>query len=454
MNRTISPLDSRYKNITCPAGEYFSEFALMRERCRIESIYFEALCNTKLFGDIDPKEIKKVGKISDEFSDEDMASIKKIESLIKHDMKACVNFIRERSGIKNKNMIHFGLTSEDINNLAYSSLISRYIKEVQLPGLRLLIKKLCAMAKKYRKMPFPANTHGRPASPSTVGKELAVFIERLSVSYKKIENMKFKGKLNGATGNYSAMHSAFPEFDWIAFTDDIIKSLGFKSAMATVQTESHDSWAEYFDAVRSVNSALLKLAQDIWHYISFGYFRLAHYPEETGSSAMPHKVNPTDFETGEGMLKISNALLVVLSGELCVTRMQRDLSDSVMERYIGEALANSQAAVSKIDGGLSKVEPDGGKCISTIEEHPELLAEMMCAVLNSVTPPQDAYEELKEICRGKNPDIETMKKFVESKKIPGHIKKRILGVRASEYIGMAERICIETVKKNEKELNL
>ncbi len=436
----ISPLDGRYASKLEKQTDYFSEKALMQSRCKVELLYLLALNKTNLFEALSEKEVAKIKDCITHFSQEDYLAIKEIESTTKHDVKACEIFLRKKTGIQNVNLIHFALTSEDVNNLAYTFLLRDYLAMVHLPQIESLLQKLSALADKWKHLPFPSRTHGQKASPSTAGKELAVFVNRILDVYERLSQLQFKGKLNGAVGNFSAMLSAFPDFDWLKFSKDFIERNGLKFNLATTQIEDHDTWAYYFDLSRQLNNIVVDLNVDCWLYISKDLFFEKVVAGEVGSSTMPHKVNPINFENSEGNLLLSNSLLTFMGDKLCRSRMQRDLSDSTVQRNMGVALSHSYMGLSETMRGLNKLDINEKRCRTELENSPELLAEPIQTILKTVGV-QDPYNLLKQASRGSTPSKEDLVNLANGLDIPTEIKERIKQLESVEYIGDAVRIC-------------
>ena len=447
----LSPLDGRYGDRLAHLSDYFSEKALMRSRCEIELAWLEALDGTGLLSKLAGDERKRVDAARKGFSDQDFARIKEIEQTTRHDVKACELFLREKLALKNPNLVHFGLTSEDVNNLAYSRLLKRYLEREQVPLLKRVAARLADLAERWKAEPFPTRTHGQLASPSTAGKEFAVFLSRVLRIERQIAASRFRGKLGGATGNWSALLAAFPSFDWIAFSRRFVEDLGLELNLATTQIEDHDAWAGYFNLTRAANNVLLDLDQDVWMYLCLGYLREAARAGEVGSSTMPHKVNPIRFENSEGNLQLSNALLVELSNKLTRSRMQRDLSDSTVERNIGVALAHAHLAAEETLAGLERIELDSARCRRELEESPELLAEPIQTILRTAGV-ADPYELLKQLTRGKDVGGEALHTFIESLPVDEVVKARLRALKTVEYVGAATRICEEVVAQARKEL--
>lgn len=454
MDILISPLDGRYGSKLSHLSQYFSEFALMRMRVIIELWYLEALDRAKLFERLTNDERRKIKKLQRTFCDKDYKRIKTIEKKINHDVKACEVFLRETLGLKNSNLIHFGLTSEDVNNLAYTHLFNNFKREQQLPHLRKLLELLCDKAEAWKKIPFPARTHGQMASPSTAGKEISVYIQRILRQFKRLNNFRFMGKLNGATGNYSALLAAFPEYDWIKFSGDFISRHGLEPNLITTQIEDHDTWAHYFSIIKQINNIIIDLNRDIWIYLTLGYMTIAAEKDAVGSSTMPHKVNPINFENSEGNLQVSNSLLGMLIDKLTNSRMQRDLSDSTVTRNVGVALAHSFLALQETVKGLKKLEINERKCKEELEQYPELLAEPIQTILRKEGF-EDPYSLMKDLTRGRRISKKELVNFINNLKVKDEVKERLKALEVIEYTGEAARICdmvLNGVKKEfEKE---
>lgn len=436
----ISPLDGRYGAKLRHLSEYFSEFALMRMRCLVEIQYVEALNNTGLFPRLEEEELKSIHLAKHNFNREDYDRIKEIEKTVNHDVKACELFLREKLLLKQSNMIHFGLTSEDINNLAYTLLFKEFVDKEQMEQLNRLMLILSKKASQWQNIPFPARTHGQKASPSTAGKEIAVHLSRLLRQFKRLKRHRFIGKLNGATGTYAAMLAAFPDFDWLYFSCEFIERLGLNYSIATTQIEDHDTWAEYFAIVRSINNIVLDLDRDIWMYLMLGYFIDKGEKESIGSSTMPHKINPIRFENSEGNLQISNSLLDMLSNKLTTSRLQRDLSDSTVTRNVGIALSHSYLALNETINGLLKIEINESRCMEELEDSPELLAEPIQTILRAEGT-EDPYTLLKDLTRGRRITYDDLNEFIRNLDVSDEIKARLYSLTVSKYTGYASMIC-------------
>ncbi len=436
----ISPLDGRYAGKLIPHRSYFSEKGLMYYRCKVELLYVLALDKTGLFEPLTDAEKANIQDCIDNFTQEDYARIKEIESVTNHDVKACEIFLRERTQLRDVNMLHFALTSEDANNLAYTFMLKDYLEQEHLPHLAQLLNKLMELAEQWKTIPFPCRTHGQKASPSTAGKEIAVFVNRITRIYKQLKNFTFLGKINGAVGNYSAMLAAFPDFDWLSFAHNFLQEQGLEPNIATTQIEDHDTWATYFNWTRQINNIIMDLDVDCWLYISKDLFSEKVKEGEVGSSTMPHKVNPINFENSEGNLMLSNSMLTLLSDKLCRSRMQRDLSDSTVERNMGSALCYASLGVTECLRGLNKLRINEGNCQAELNDSPELLAEPIQTILKIVGV-DDPYTLLKKVSRGQKPTRQMLLDLVDSLDIDTTTKQRIHNLHTVDYICDAVRIC-------------
>lgn len=438
MNKPISALDGRYASRIEHLGEYFGEFALMRARCRVEVVHALALDN--VFGEIDAGARAEAMRIHDAFSDDDYAGIKRIEAETRHDVKACELYIRERMQLSNPNRIHFGLTSEDVNNLAYGSSWSAFVREVQLPAWRALCARVAMLAIEWADVPFPSRTHGQHATPTTAGKEMAVFAERANRLIARLGAHKFRGKLNGATGNYSAMVVAAPQVDWPAYSAKLISGLGLEVARVSTQIEDHDALCDYLDIVRAWANLWTGFCQDVWMYVSYGYLAQRAVKGEVGSSAMPHKVNPINFENAEGNFQLSASQCGFLSDKLRRSRMQRDLSGSTVVRNVGTALGHAHLATEEVMRGLDRVDLNRSVIDEELASHPEVLAEAVQSVLR-VLERDDAYGRLKELTRGREVTLSSLHAFVQT--LPEAARAKLSDLSPATYIGYAPRIARE-----------
>ena len=445
--REISPLDGRYRRRLAELPAYFSDFALAKARCEVELRYLEALDLTRLFAPLSKAERERIGRARSSFSDADFERICEIDRRIDHDVKACEIHLRERLRLSRPNLIHFGLTSEDVNNLAYGLLLARFRDEQQLPLMRRLVARLADLADAWKAVAFPARTHGQPASPTTLGKELAVFLARLVRQAMQLEAHRFRGKLTGATGTHAALVAAFPDYDWITFSTDFVESLDLEANPCTTQIEDHDALAEYFSIVSRMNNIVSDLDRDVWEYLSRGDLRELAVDAEVGSSTMPHKVNPIRFENGEGNVAISNALLHALSDRLTQSRMQRDLSDTTVKRNIGVALAHSHLAVLQTLRGLERLDVDAAALAARVDAVPEVLAEGYQTILRAAAGVEDPYELLRSLARGKALSLEDLHAFVADLPVSDDVKRRLCVLRPTGYTGVAARVCDLAVER-------
>ena len=439
----LSPLDGRYSRGADPLRAYFSEQALIRYRTRVELEWLQALAADKAIEELKGFSGKALAALVKEFSDADAERIKDIEAQTNHDVKAIEYWLRAKLGsdadARVLEFVHFACTSEDINNLAYALMITESREKVMLPKLDELIDALRALARKHASRPMLSRTHGQAATPTTLGKEMANFAHRLSRARERIAAVGALGKINGAVGNYNAHMTAYPDFDWERFCRRFVERLGLEFNAYTTQIEPHDWVAELLDAYARANSILLDLDRDLWGYISLGYFRQKVKEGEVGSSTMPHKVNPIDFENSEGNIGVANALLRHLADKLPVSRWQRDLSDSTAQRNIGTALGHTLLAYSACLRGLGKLEVDPARLEADLEQNWEVLAEAVQQVMRRHGVP-DAYDRLKAMSRGKRLEREALAEFVKSLPIPAQAKKRLLALTPAKYTGLAAEL--------------
>ena len=406
MNKALSPLDGRYVEKVGELARFFSESALIRSRIAVEVEWLIFLTNTlKLKGTerLNPAEAEALRKLYTDFRDEFADEVKEIEKTTNHDVKAVEYFLQKALEVLKRgdliSFVHFGCTSEDINNLAYAQMLKGGVQTVLMVNLEKVLAYLKEMAETYRKIPMMSRTHGQAASPTTVGKEFKNVGARLFRQYEQLSKAQYLGKLNGATGNFNAHSVAYPEVDWITASRQFVEGLGLDWQRYTTQIEPHDYMAEIFDNLRRTNTILIDFCRDIWTYISLGYFTQRVVKGEVGSSTMPHKVNPIDFENAEGNLGLANALFTHFSEKLPVSRMQRDLTDSTVLRNIGTALGYSLLAYKSLQKGLSKLEVNEKKLKEDLDENWELLGEAIQTVMRRYGI-QNAYEQLKELTRG------------------------------------------------------
>ena len=440
----LSPLDGRYARTAEPLRQYFSEQGLIRYRVRVELAWLEALAAEPRIKEIKPFSAatrRAFARLVKDFSDGDAERIKKIEAETNHDVKAIEYWLKaklakNREVLSSLEFIHFACTSEDINNLSYALMLAESRAGVLLPGLDALVAVLKQLARKHAAMPMLSRTHGQPASPTTLGKELANFARRLERARARIAAVAVFGKANGATGNFNAHLAAYPDFAWERFSQRFVESLGLEFAPYTTQIEPHDWIAELLDAYARANSILLDLDRDLWGYISLGYFRQRTKKGEVGSSTMPHKVNPIDFENSEGNIGIANALLRHLSEKLPVSRWQRDLSDSTALRNVGAALGHTLLAYAACQRGLGKLEADRTRLADDLDANWEVLTEAVQQVMRRYGVPE-AYEKLKAISRGRRLDRGALIRFIRGLAIPPEAKKRLLALTPAKYTGLA-----------------
>jgi len=443
----LSPLDGRYHKQLEPLRACFSEAALFRYRVAIEIRWLLALAAEPAIAEIKPFSTatnSALERIVETFSEEDAAQVKAIEAETNHDVKAIETWLKEKlaggpEATRVAAFVHFACTSEDINNLAYALMLKEGRDRVLLPALDRVIEALGALAVKLADAAMLARTHGQPASPTTLGKELANVVYRLRRGRRAIASVSLTGKMNGAVGNYNAHLAAYPNFDWERFARTFVESLGLEFNPYTIQIEPHDSLAEQFDAIARANTVLLDLDRDLWGYVSLGYFKQKAKAGEVGSSTMPHKVNPIDFENSEGNVGIANALLRHLSEKLPVSRWQRDLSDSTALRNIGVALGHSLLAWESCLKGLGKLEADPARMLEDLEANWEVLAEAVQTVMRRHGLP-DPYEQLKALTRGKRVDREAMRAFIRGLALPDADKARLLELTPARYTGKASEL--------------
>jgi len=438
----ISPLDGRYTNSIKDLSAYFSESALMGYRLKIEIEYLIALGNKKRIKELPPfskTEQSRLRKIYQNFNSTDAEKIKEFETTTNHDVKAIEYYIQGKVKKSLHPWIHFALTSEDVNNLSYSLMWQDGLKQIYLPTLQSVNKELKKLARKYKGSSMLALTHGQAATPTTFGKELAVFCARLDRQISQIKSHTLLGKFGGATGTWSAHMAAYPKVNWIRFASKFIKSLGLDPNLITTQIEPHDSLAESFHQMVRVNSILTDLCRDMWSYISRGILGQKKVAGEVGSSTMPHKINPIQFENAEGNMGIANALLNHLATKLPVSRMQRDLTDSTTLRNQGVALGHSYLAIQNIIKGLNRITINKTQMVNELNNHWEVLGEAVQTILRK-TGKQDAYEQLKTLTQGQSINAESMVEFVAGLKISDDDKRTIINMTPENYIGLASKL--------------
>ena len=443
----LSPLDGRYAKALDPLRVYFSEQALIRYRTRIELEWLQALARERAIRELKPFSARLAGtlkRLAKDFAEADADAIKNIEAETNHDVKALEYWLRGKLGTNKEaqaalEFVHFACTSEDINNLSYALMLRESRDGLMLPRLDRLVEALRALARRHAAVPMLARTHGQPATPTTLGKEMANFVHRLARSRERIAAVPILGKMNGAVGNYNAHLIAYPGFRWQRFSQRFVESLGLEFNPYTTQIEPHDWLAELLDAYARANTVLLDLDRDLWGYISLGYFTQKVKAGEVGSSTMPHKVNPIDFENSEGNISIANALLRHLADKLPVSRWQRDLSDSTASRNIGTALGHTLLAYAAAERGLGKLEVDTRRLAADLDANWEVLAEAVQQVMRRHGV-ADAYDKLKDLTRGKRLERRALAEFVKSLPIPPEAKRRLLALTPARYTGLAAEL--------------
>ena len=443
----LSPLDGRYARTADPLRGYFSEQALIRYRVRIELAWLEALAAERSIKELKPFSAQTKAafeKLVAGFSEADAGKIKDIEAETNHDVKAIEYWLKGKLGEnaeaqRSLEFIHFACTSEDINNLAYALMVRESRDAVMLPRLDEIVDALKRLAHRHAGLAMLSRTHGQAATPTTVGKEMANFAYRLARARSRIAEVAVLAKANGAVGNYNAHLVAYPDFDWERFARRFVERLGLEFNAYTTQIEPHDWIAELLDAYARANSILLDLDRDLWGYVSLGYFAQKVRAGEVGSSTMPHKVNPIDFENSEGNIGIANALLRHLADKLPVSRWQRDLSDSTASRNIGAALGHTLLAYAAAERGLGKLQVDVRRLAADLEANWEVLAEAVQQVMRRHGV-ADAYEKLKALTRGKRLERRTLAEFVKSLPIPPDAKRRLLALTPARYTGLAAEL--------------
>jgi len=444
----LSPLDGRYAAKVTPLREYLSEYALIRYRTLVEIRWLQHLANEPdlpELGTLDKPVNDVLNQLIDEFAMEDARRVKALEAETNHDVKAVEYFLREKlDGVSNTatNLgpyIHFACTSEDINNLSYALMLRDARQRVLIPSMEALIKDLRALAHEFADLPMLARTHGQPASPTTLGKEFANFVYRMLQQLERFTAVPVFGKINGAVGNFNAHIAAYPDADWRGIGERFVDSLGLEPAAYTTQIEPHDWIAEYAQGLSRFNTVLIDFCQDLWGYVSLGYFRPRAVAGEVGSSTMPHKVNPIEFENAEGNLGVANAVLGFLAAKLPQSRFQRDLTDSTVLRNLGVGLGHSLIAIESTSRGVDKLEADTQRITADLEASTEILAEAVQTVMrrHGIT---DAYEQLKALTRGRKITAASLEAFITTLDIPAEERERLRNLRPVDYIGLAAQL--------------
>ncbi len=440
----ISPVDGRYRSKCESLQPIFSEFGLIRYRVAVEIHWFETLCRHPGIPELPPLGEGASRYLADmvaDFSLEDAHAVKAIERGTNHDVKAVEYFLKERMAENTelaplREFIHFACTSEDINNLAYGLMLTTARDEVVLPAMARIIHYLSDLSHRTSEIAMLSRTHGQPASPTTLGKELANVVHRLRRQRDQLAQVSVLGKINGAVGNFNAHLTAYPAVDWPALARDCVKGLGLEWNPYTTQIEPHDCLAELFDAQARFNTVLIDFCRDIWGYIAMGYFRQNPVEGEIGSSTMPHKINPIDFENAEGNLGIANALFSFLGAKLPVSRWQRDLTDSTVMRNVGVGVAHSLIAYEAVDKGLGKLAVDHDRLAADLDANWEVLAEAIQTVMRRYAIPEP-YERLKELTRGKRVDSARLAQFIDTLELPPAVRQELAALTPETYIGNA-----------------
>jgi adenylosuccinate lyase len=440
----LSPLDGRYARETAPLKNYFSEFAFTRQRVRVEIDYLIALSRTThLVRNLSETEIEFLSELGDNFSAADAREIKEIERTTRHDVKAIEYFLRAHlapTALADViEWLHFGLTSEDVNIIAQALALRDSRDAVMLSALDNVITRIAALVRQYQHTPMLARTHGQPAVPTTLGKEFAVFLVRLKKQRALLRAHRFETKLAGAVGNFNALVAAAPQIDWLAFSDEFIRAFDLEPNLCSTQLVPYDNWLRYFDTLRLTNSVCIDFAQDIWRYISDDYLKSRTVAGEVGSSTMPQKVNPIDFENAEGNLGIANVLFTHYAQKLPVSRLQRDLSDSTVRRTFGVALGHTLLAYINLARGLDRIEANVDAMRADLQSHWEVIAEGIQTILRAVGV-RDAYDQLKSLTRGKTITQFDFETWIETLSVDESVKARLRTLSPFTYIGLAEQI--------------
>lgn len=439
----ISPIDGRYRSRVNELTPYFSEYGLIRYRVHVEVEYFIKLCELPLpqLREVNPAHFVPLRQMAEDFSIEDSKRVKEIENETNHDVKAVEYFIKEKFDLLGlsdfKEFIHFGLTSQDINNTAIPLSLMEAVNNVYLPRIEQILDRLRELARRWETTPMLARTHGQPASPTRVGKELNVFAERIEKQLSLLRQVPFAAKFGGATGNFNAHKVSYPDIDWVIFANEFVnQKLGLLRSQVTTQIEPYDDLAALFDGVKRINNILIDLNRDMWTYISMNYFQQKIISGEVGSSAMPHKVNPIDFENSEGNLGVANALFEHLSAKLPISRLQRDLTDSTVMRNIGVPFGHTVIAIKSLLKGLSKITINEQSIKKDLEENYVVVAEAIQTILRREGYPRP-YEILRELTRtNEHITEETIIRFIDNLDVPGQVKEELKQITPYNYTGL------------------
>ena len=439
----LSPLDGRYAELTAPLAQYFSEFAYLRDRVGVELDYLSALGTTGLIRVLAASELEELEAIKSDFSTPQAEIIQAYERETRHDVKAIEYFLQEK--LRETSLsdllpwIHLGLTSEDINNIAQVIALRGARDDILLPVLENLLSDIREFALRHRAVPMLARTHGQPAVPTTLGKEFALYAARLTKTQSELSSFRFEAKLTGAVGNFNALQAAAPQIDWVTFSKQFISRYDLEPSLFTTQILPYDNWIRYFDLLRLTNSILLDFAQDVWRYISDGSLKQAVIEGEVGSSTMPQKVNPIDFENAEGNLGVANSLLMYYAQKLAISRLQRDLSDSTVRRTFGTALGHCLVAWTNLRRGLTRIAPDEEKLRTELNAHWEVVAEGAQTILRAAGK-EDAYESLKHQTHGRVLSESDYKSWCDTIDVDDGTRRQLKELSPESYIGLAVRL--------------
>lgn len=448
----LSPLDGRYIEATAPLRDYFSEYAYLRNRLRVEIDFLQALSGAGIVRPLQPIEADLLKGIWANFNPAKAETIRALERQTRHDVKAIEYYLRqELEGTSLSDLLswlHFGLTSEDVNNIAQAIALRDSRDAILLPALDNLLSLLLEFVKQYRALPMLARTHGQPAVPTTLGREFAVFLARLKKIRDQIGAHRFEAKLTGAVGNLNAMSAALPQMDWLSFSRQFIQAYDLDACLLTTQILPLDNWISYFDALRLLNTILIDFSQDVWRYISDEILKQAVIAGEVGSSTMPQKINPIDFENAEGNLGLANALFVFYAQKLGISRLQRDLSDSTVRRTFGVALGHTLLAWNHLSQGMKRIRPDERKIQADLNAHWEVIAEGAQTILRTVGR-ADAYETLKSHTRGHTQQEADYKAWLASLDVSGETLLRLQALTPGTYLGYALELCDKVIQQFE-----
>ncbi len=446
---SISSLDGRYFEEIAPLRDHFSEFAYFRQRVRIELDYLSALSSTGQFFSLTPADKNLFGEIVDNFNVSDASLIQSYERKTRHDVKAIEYYLREKLPKTFTPWLHIGLTSEDVNNIALALALRNSRDALILPTLDTLLKAFAQFARTYSDKPMLARTHGQPAVPTTLGKEIAVYLSRLMICHNEIAAHRFEAKLTGAVGNFNALHFVSPHQDWMGFSEKFIVSLGLHPNLVTTQILPYDNWIRYFDVIRRTNAILLDFAQDMWIYIGNGILSMVAVEGEVGSSTMPQKVNPIYFENAEGNLGLANAMMNHFAQKLPISRLQRDLSDSTLRRSFGSALGHTMLAWINIARGIGRVRADKDSLLAELTSHWEVISEGVQTILRA-SGKTDAYEAIKKDLHGRIISKKEYLSWIESLDVDDQTRERLRGLSPESYLGLAVQITNKVLEDFER----